>query len=267
MLDRRERGNGSPGEPPLKPLESMGHLRNLLILNKRTLPLTTRLTATYNQPLVRERNLMEEAESLESPEKVCSTCLGDNLLRDIGIKKCARCCEPFCIHHASIYDSVYYCTYCLHDITLTRTVLSKTSEVRDCETGELLDTFRRKAVSTTLGGLDWLFIQRLNQTLTDAELATKYEYFRQNISQLLTDIDKRRAEKAHKLAAKKIHLASPSGVSVTHTESKKTTTIKAAPKPPANGSKKVDEINSLLNLLLGGMSPEEIQKALKGRKG
>ena len=211
---------------------------------------------------------MGTTESPENVERVCSVCLSDNLLRRIGIRKCARCCEPFCVHYASVFDAMAYCQYCFNDLSLTREIVTKQQEVIDIKTDRILDVITRKAVRSNLGGLDWLFEQRRIPDMTDEELATSIEYHKRDLNLLLTEQDRRRTEKAHKMAAKKIIIGAPSQrVSVTTTE---TTTVKPVKKgTSSNGyAKKIADLKSLWKLQTGqDLSDEDVLKLLGERKG
>ena len=211
---------------------------------------------------------MGSTESPENVERVCAICLGDVLLRVVGINKCARCYEIFCIHYASVFDSVGYCKYCFNDLVLERKIVTKTQEVRDIETGELLRTHSRKAVSIAIGGTDWLFEQRRINTMTDEELVCAIEYHKRDLNLMLSEQDKRRAEKAHRAAAKKILLAKkPSTVTITETVTTKPLKATATSQPKANGvAKKLSEVRSLMKLLTGkDMSDEELMKLVGGK--
>jgi hypothetical protein len=245
------RGFPHPGYPP-KPLIPKGQL---------PLPPPSGGLKIDLAAIQLKRSIMGTTESPENVERVCSVCLSDNLLRSVGIRRCARCMEPFCLHSASIYDAVCYCTYCFNDLTIERSVLTKTTEIRDEGTNILLRAYNRKAVRTTLGGADWLFEQRRINDMSDEELIVAIEYHRQDLNLLITEQDRRRAEKAHRLAAKRIQLAPTTKISVTEKETKQVTAPKAK-----NGAstKKLEQAQALIALLLNKMSPEDLAKRLGG---
>lgn len=182
-----------------------------------------------------EDNIQSEPsspESLASEEgveavgsHVCDTCVGDNLLKECGIRTCARCLNPFCLHYASKVDPLTYCVSCMSAIELTRSVVTKTYEHFD-EVSDTLRTWSRKAREIHLSGDDWMFAQRRINTLSDAELDMVIEYHRQYLQLLCSDQERRRMEKAHRNAGVKFIIPTSTVTTTTVTTSKKTNTVK-----------------------------------------
>jgi len=169
------------------------------------------------------------AEEAEGPEivgsHVCDICIGDNLLKDVGVRKCARCENPFCIHYASKADPLTYCVTCMSTIILTRSVVTKTYEHYD-EVTDTLRSYSRRAREIHLAGEDWMFAQRRVNTLTDAELDMVIEYHRQYLNLLCADQERRTAEKRHRYAGVKMQLPSAAVTTTTVTTTKKVSTVK-----------------------------------------
>jgi hypothetical protein len=209
---------------------------------------------------------MAESENPEIPEeKVCSTCLYDNLLSDIGIRTCAHCSEPFCLHHASTFDAVYYCSQCCTDLAITRSVITKTSEVLLADE-EKPRSITRKAVKTILSGAAWLFEQRRISAMSDAELAISITYHQQDLNLLLSERSRRQIEEAHK-RANGIRIAVPSSTNgakkVTVTE--KTTSTKTTVKAAVSPEKKMEQAQALIDQMISkGISQEQLLKILGG---
>jgi hypothetical protein len=190
---------------------------------------------------------------------VCDTCIGDNLLKDCGVRKCARCTNPFCIHFASKVDPLTYCLSCLSTIELTRSVVTKTYEHYN-ESTDVTTSYSRKAREIHLAGEDWLFAQRRIHTLSDAELDMVVEYHRQYLNLLCADQERRRAEKAHRYAGKTF-IINPGTATVSTT---KTTTTKTTSQVKMNKQK--EQASALMQQLLGTMTLEQLQAALLGKK-
>lgn len=221
-----------------------------------------KLSFSSSENFEREKETQLKAEA----SLVCPTCAGDTLLRSVGIQKCIRCKENFCLHNASRTDPRYYCSNCLKDLELKvdddfiveREVYSWKTDSTRIES--------RRCTTYELRGDAWLFAQLVFQTLTDAEQEVAIEYHRQSLSSLLLDQDMRRMEKLHRLAEKK-QPASPLNLgatpqSSTHTRVQKTTTTKTKAAPAA-----LDP--ALLQAAFkAGLTPEDILKMLaKGAGG
>lgn len=194
---------------------------------------------------------------------VCDTCTGDNLLKSIGILKCAKCRNPFCIHFASKYDPAHFCVSCGSEIELSSSIVTKEykHERYDEETDTISTTmYTRRAKEYKLAGETWMFNQRRVRDLTDAELDIAIEFHRQYLQLLCADQDRRRAEKAHRNAGVKFQM--PSGITSTTStvvETKKTTVVKT-------DKAKAQAAAAFSVLLAQGMTMEDIMKALGGIK-
>lgn len=168
-------------------------------------------------------------EEKEGPEVLgshaCDICMGDNLLRDVGIKSCARCLNPYCLHFASKVDPLHYCVSCMSAIELTRSVVTKTYEHYD-EITDTLRTYSRKARDIKMSGDDWMFAQRRIRSMTDAEGMLATEFHRNYLMLLIDDQERRRNEKAHRNAGKTFVLPSASSTTTTTTVQKKISTVK-----------------------------------------
>lgn len=130
--------------------------------------------------------------------KCCPTCLESNLLDEIKAAKCSRCGGIFCLHFASSIDP-QYCTECLSNVTLTKEVVTKTYEHYD-EENDILTTYRRRARSIRLEGMDWLFAQRKIAQMDDNSLELAIEYHRTLLGGLLKEREDRRIAQAHRYA-------------------------------------------------------------------
>lgn len=204
---------------------------------------------------------LQETEP-EGPEvlgtHVCDVCMHDNLLKITGIRKCVRCQNPFCIHFASNVDPLCYCVSCMSDLTHTEQIVTKTYESYNEQTDKVR-TYSRRARQIVMGGLDWLFAQRKIKEMTDPELEMAIEYHRLLAQEMLSESERRRAEKAHRYAGVKVVLPSATTqTTTTVTASKKTTTT--------TSNKKLAQAQALISsLMAGGMSPDQIA-AILGKK-
>ena len=131
-------------------------------------------------------------------EKVCKGCLEANLVEDVRIARCGKCDKRYCSHFASNIDPAQ-CTECLSDVSMIKEVVVKTYEHYDEET-DTTTSYRRKARSIRLEGMDWLFAQRKICTLSDDALELAIEYHREILQGMLAEREDRRNKKAHRYA-------------------------------------------------------------------
>jgi YesN/AraC family two-component response regulator len=187
---------------------------------------------------------------------VCDCCLELNLTTKTVIT-CQRCEQAFCYHFASSVDPMY-CVNCLSDISMQKSLITKTYEHTNPETSE--HTFyRRRAREIKIDGLDWLFAQRKITELSDVELDLMIEYHRNILSLMITEGEQRRAAKMHRYANVKLHIATPSSTTVTdstHTTVKKVRTV--------SKNKAAEQMAALLKSMLNkGITAEMIARMVK----
>jgi len=150
----------------------------------------------------------------ELPSKTCETCINDNLLKEVGIRKCVRCGELYCIHSASIIDGNEYCADCLSDLNLL-----KNEEVYARKDYDLVTDkekiIRRRATTYKISGMDYLFMQRRNSAMSDAELELKIELFKEQTSLMILEREER---KIKKFQAQNVKIGTVSSTVVTKTD-------------------------------------------------
>jgi|SRR5215472_1038218 len=142
---------------------------------------------------------MEEEVEAKKEETLntCETCMGDNLLKDVGIKKCLRCEQPFCVHFASLVDPNYYCVDCMSDLELLKNEQVHTRDVDwDTQRDRAVRVIRH-AMIKKIGGLDYLFAQRRNVAMTDAELELAIEYHKQQVTSMILEREERKVKALH----------------------------------------------------------------------
>ena len=189
-------------------------------------------------------------------QTVCDCCLELNLTTKT-VTTCQRCEQAFCYHFASSVDPMY-CVNCLSDISMQKSLITKTYEHTNPETGE--HTFyRRRAREIKIDGLDWLFAQRKITELSDVELDLMIEYHRNILSLMITEGEQRRTAKMHRYANVKMHIATPSSTTVTdstHTTVKKVRGV--------SKNKAAEQMAALLKSMLAkGMTAEMIARMVK----
>lgn len=200
-----------------------------------------------------------EAQEIEEPHltaTVCDVCLELNLTHPTSVIRCARCGQAFCFHFASTVDA-QYCVNCLSDISISKSVITKTYEHKNEETGDVT-FYRRKAREIKINGLDWLFTQRKIVDLSDLDLDLSTEYHRNILSLMIAEQEQRRTAKLHRYAGVKIHFptASPTESTKTTTTVKKTRTV--------SKTKAQEQLAALLKQMQGkGITVEKIAEMLK----
>jgi len=180
-------------------------------------------------------------ENNPPPTKTCERCTNDNLLKNVGIRKCTRCTQLYCIHFASLLEGNEYCVECLSDLTLL-----KNEEVYSRKDYDLLADkeriVRRRATTYKIGGLDYLFAQRRNAAMSDAELELKIEYFREQTTSMIIEREERKIKKSHEKTIK---------IGAT------TTTTTVSTSTGTTSQTVVEKKKNQLNNLLSGMKPED----------
>jgi hypothetical protein len=200
--------------------------------------------------------LAQEVEESHLTATVCDVCLELNLTHPTSVVNCVRCGQAFCFHFASTVDA-QYCVNCLSDISISKSVITKTYERKNEETGEVT-FYRRKAREIKIDGLDWLFAQRKIVDLSDLELDLSIEYHRNILSLMITEQEQRRTAKMHRYAGVRIHFptASPTESTSTTTTVKKTRTV--------SKTKAQEQLAALLKQMQGkGISVDAITAMLK----
>ena len=191
---------------------------------------------------------------------VCDVCLELNLTHKPEIIYCARCSKPFCYHFASSID-VQYCVNCMSDISVSKSVITKTYEHKNEETGQKT-FYRRKAREIQVGGLDWLFAQRKIVEISDMELDLVIEYHRNILGLEISEQETRRTAKMHRYAGVKFHIPTPAtttATSGTSTTTKRTRTI--------SKNKAAEQLAALLKSVQSkGITAEQIAQMLKAQK-
>ena len=210
----------------------------------------------FSIPEPSDPTITVEIETNEYSASVCDECFEKNLIENVSIQSCSRCKNPFCLHFSSKIDPSF-CVSCMSDLTVEKSVVTKTYE-HVSEDGTLSTTSRR-ARQIKISGLDWLFAQRKIATLTDVESDMAIEYHRGMLTLHLTDNERRKNERIHRYAGVKI--TSPIPTVATIRTSEKKTTVKSV------SNKKTEQVAAMMGVLLGqGKSIEDIMKILKGGK-
>lgn len=197
---------------------------------------------------------VEGSEEQHIGSNVCDQCAYDNLTKNVGILQCDRCKNPYCTHFASKIDAGTYCVGCLSNIDVTIGTVVKTVEHYNEQT-DTVTKYSRRAKEIRIEGLDWLFVQRKINTLTDAELNAYIEYHRAYCNLLLVESETRRNAKAHRYAGVKVVPTTASIMTTTVTTTKKSTTTKS--------NKAQAQVEALMNSLLGSMSLDQLSALLK----
>jgi hypothetical protein len=210
--------------------------------------------ATTDIPLAATTTELEEAGHLTAT--VCDCCLELNLTHPTSVITCARCGQAFCFHFASTIDA-QYCVNCLSDVSVSKSIITKTYEHKNAEGQTVF--YRRRAREIQINGLDWLFAQRKINELSDVELDLSIEYHRNILSLMITEQEQRRTAKMHRYAGVKVHIPTPTTTGVhdsTTTTVKKTRTI--------SKTKAQEQIAALLKQMQAkGMTMDKIAAMLK----
>jgi hypothetical protein len=136
--------------------------------------------------------------------------------------------------------------------------VTKTYEHYNEET-DVVTSYKRRAKSVRLEGMDWLFAQRKITTMSDESLLLAIEYHRALLTGLLDEREARRVKYAHRFAGEplpKSHPCNPDGSKITKTVTKTTRTVKST-KASATAS------GVVASLLAKGLSTEQMLQMLK----
>jgi hypothetical protein len=196
-----------------------------------------------------------EPEESHLTATVCDVCLELNLTHPTSVIRCARCGQPFCFHFASTIDA-QYCVNCLSDISVSKSVITKTYEHKNAQGDTVF--YRRRAREIQIKGMDWLFAQRKIVDLSDLELDLDIEYHRNILSLMCTEQEQRRTAKMHRYAGVKI----PSAPAATGVNQTTTTTVKKT--RTVSKTKAQEQLAALLkNMAAKGMTMDKIAAMLK----
>lgn len=187
---------------------------------------------------------------------VCVACKEANLIEEIKVARCLECSKLYCIHFASTIDP-HKCVECLSEITLTKETVSKEYTSYNEET-DVVTTYRRRAKSIRLEGMDWLFAQRKIHSMSDDALELAIEYHRALLGGLLKEREDRRTKWLHRYAGAPLPKATEA-LSIDGTSS--TTVVKTT--KSIKSTKTAATASSILqSLLASGKSIDEIMKIM-----
>lgn len=226
-------------------------------------------------------------EGEHPPNKVCTPCLEDNLIKQVTeFKVCQRCLELFCMHGASRLDS-QYCVSCCSDFKVEDTEETVIREVHN-DQGDVTSSKHFRLRHITLSGSDWLFHNRAINTLTDLELDLAVEYHRAILNGMLNERDSRFVTRIQRNKGKKagnenqslfegtaaqpfIHTGDGLKLSVprtatrtTRTKTVRTTQSGASAQAEENSGVPATVMKSMLNL---GYTKEQIVEMINKAKG
>lgn len=141
----------------------------------------------------------ETITSAELPDKVCTQCLEDNLVRSGVIEtfvKCQKCGEEFCQHGVSKLDP-QYCIHCCNDFKIVDVIEQEQRPIFNKD-GGLIAVRQFKVRHITLSGLHWLFFNRAISNLTDIELEHAIEYHMSIYHGMIYEREARRVKKSQR---------------------------------------------------------------------
>ena len=191
---------------------------------------------------------------------VCSLCLELNLTTKAIVEKCGRCGQAFCYHFQSAIDS-QYCVNCMSDVSVTKSVITKTYTHTSPETGEQ-SFYRRRAREIKIDGLSWLFAQRKIVELSDVELDMAIEYHRNVYSLMMDESERRRNDKMHRYANTPFKIPTPTTTKVT--DSTQTTVKKSRTTSKTKAGETVAAL--LASMMAKGMTMDQILAAIANKK-
>lgn len=146
----------------------------------------------------------EVISSAELPDKICTACLEENLIRSGVIEKfvtCQRCNEEFCIHGASKLDP-QYCIHCCNDFKIIDVIESVQRPITNAK-GEVTGVRQFRVRHITLSGLDWLFFNRAISSMSDLELAHAIEYHQSIYHGMIYEREVRRVQNSQRNKGKR----------------------------------------------------------------
>jgi hypothetical protein len=141
----------------------------------------------------------ETITSAQLPDKVCTQCLEDNLIRSGVIEtfvKCQKCGEEFCQHGVSKLDP-QYCVHCCNDFKIVDVIEQEQRPIYNKD-GGLIAVRQFKVRHITLSGLHWLFFNRAISSLSDIELEHAIEYHQSIYHGMIYEREARRVQKSQR---------------------------------------------------------------------
>lgn len=151
------------------------------------------------QQFIEESVPLEQITTAELPDKVCTQCLEDNLIKKGIIETftpCQKCGEEFCIHGVSKLDP-QYCIHCCNDFKIVDVIEQEQRPIFNKD-GALIAVRQFKVRHITLSGLHWLFFNRAITNLSDIELEHAIEYHQSIYHGMIYEREARRVQKAHR---------------------------------------------------------------------
>jgi hypothetical protein len=228
--------------------ESEESVDELFVPTDEAIPVTAEEAASLG--VAQDEN--KEPEEPHIAQLVCDVCLELNLTTKAVVEKCVRCGQAFCFHFQSAIDS-QYCVNCMSDVSVTKSVITKTYTHTNQETGEQ-SFYRRRAREIKIDGLSWLFAQRKIVELSDVELDMAIEYHRNIYSLMMDEAERRRNEKMHRYANTPFKIPTPTTTKVTDNTQ---TTVKKS--RTTSKTKAGETVAALLQSMLAkGMTIEQI---------
>jgi hypothetical protein len=143
--------------------------------------------------------LKREITRAELPDRVCTQCLEDNLVRAGVIETfvpCQKCGEEFCIHGVSKLDP-QYCIHCCNDFKIVDVIEQEQRPIYNKD-GGLIAVRQFKVRHITLSGLHWLFFNRAIASLSDVELEHAIEYHMSIYHGMIYEREARRVQNTHR---------------------------------------------------------------------
>jgi hypothetical protein len=141
----------------------------------------------------------EPITSAELPDRICTQCLEDNLIKAGVIEtfvRCQKCSEEFCIHGVSKLDP-QYCIHCCNDFKIVDVIETEQRPIYNKD-GGLIAVRQFKVRHITLSGLHWLFFNRAITNLSDLELEHAIEYHMSIYHGMIYERETRRVQKSHR---------------------------------------------------------------------
>jgi len=141
----------------------------------------------------------EQITPAELPDRICTQCLEDNLVRAGVIDTfvpCQKCGEEFCLHGVSKLDP-QYCIHCCNDFKVVDVIEQNQRPIFNKD-GALIAVRQFKVRHITLSGLHWLFFNRAITSLTDVELEHAIEYHMSIYHGMIYEREARRVQKSHR---------------------------------------------------------------------
>lgn len=144
----------------------------------------------------------------ESTTPICAECKA----LDYKLKQCHKCNREFCKHYSSGID-VQYCSNCMDDVILEKSIQTKKTKIIRASTGEVIAKSSGTCRYMRLMGSDYIYAEhRINSYSSDEDYELAIEYHDSMKSLLVSSReDKRRAE-LDKLRGVKLQHSAPKQV-------------------------------------------------------